>query len=109
MAKSNKKCYRPLGCVGQIIGLPLSFLSGLIWGLAAPVAAVAGIVLGVRLLTGKMPLPAPTGGEGAERQLSLRLVSSEDAKRFLGEQWGKAGDELKPMWDEIQATMKAGR
>ncbi|MBU1746265.1 MAG: hypothetical protein KKA73_01120, partial [Chloroflexi bacterium] len=66
--------------VYNIFAVPYNFLFGFVVGLVAPLAAIAAMVAGVRLLTGRVPFPFLTQkGEEQERYLSLSLVPMEEA------------------------------
>jgi hypothetical protein len=107
------------GGLGDLLGLPYHFAAGYIVGLLAPAAAGAAIVLGVRLLTGKVPFlsqPLPpagtfdtrTGGAG-EQHLSFKLMAPEQAKEGLIREKDRIGGELNKVGAELQALTAEAR
>jgi hypothetical protein len=96
--------------VYNILAVPYNFFIGFVVGVAAPVAAIAAMVLGVRFLTGKMPFLS-LREEEEERRLSLELVSPEVAaelytaeKEKIMDDLGSFRDEMKSMMEEAQAA-----
>jgi hypothetical protein len=98
--------------VYNMLAVPYNFFIGFVVGVAAPVAAIAAMVLGVRFLTGKMPfLSLRQEEEEEERRLSLELVSPEVAgelytaeKEKVLEDLGGFRDEMKSMIEEAKAA-----
>jgi hypothetical protein len=103
-ARSVKK--RPTGfparhLLGGLLSLPASFLAGLVVGLAAPLAALAGIVGGVYLFTNKVPFfrHEPADPEtGARTLLTLQLMSRAEAQAAL-EAWRA---DLEGTWSAVE-------
>lgn len=108
MARSRKDSLPALGLVLWMLAIPSSFFAGLVTGLVAPVAAIAAMVAGVRLFTGKVPLLARSEAkdEDGVRRLTIRLVPSDEAGPLLDEQKQQLGREFGAMKAEIQAIME---
>jgi hypothetical protein len=94
-----------------IVAIPYNFLVGFVVGLAAPVAAIAAMVLGVRFFTGKMPFLRLGGEADEERRLELELVEQEQAhdlfeaeKERILEDLGSFRDEMKALIEQAKAT-----
>ena len=51
----NKNGFPAFSLIFSIFAIPCNFLIGFIVGVGAPAAAIAGIVAGIKLLTGKVP------------------------------------------------------
>lgn len=99
-----------LDAVLAFIAIPGSLLSGFFIGLVAPVAAIAGMVAGIRLATGKVPfLGHIWEGEDGERHLSFKLASPDEAQELYSEHKERFSDELGPMKAEIRAIMEEAR
>jgi hypothetical protein len=99
-----------LGIIYNLFAVPYNFLIGFVVGVVTPVAAVAAMVFGVRLLTGKMPfLSLRTTEEGAERRLSLELVPEEEAAELYAIERDKVMDELGGLRDEMKAMMEEAK
>ena len=77
MDEPERGTFSGFGLVIDILSIPYNLLSGFVVGALVPVAAIAAIVAGIRLLTGKMPYLSPQGGE-EERYLTLTLMPPED-------------------------------
>jgi hypothetical protein len=110
MAKRDKKTFPLLNMIFDIVALPYSLLAGFILGLALPLGAIAAIVGGVRLLTGRVPFPriAPQE-EGGERYVSLGLVAPDQAKDLFEEQKEQIGGDLANLQAEIKAIIEETR
>jgi phage-related minor tail protein len=96
-----------------ILAVPYNFLSGFLLGLLAPVAAIAAIVAGIRLLTGQVPFLSEAARD-SERglgsgQLSLELVSMEQARERFEKHKEQIGGDLGKMRAEIQAIIEEAR
>ncbi|MGD9316470.1 MAG: hypothetical protein PVG56_06530 [Anaerolineae bacterium] len=107
---SNERSFPMFSLVYNILAVPYNFFIGFVVGVAAPVAAIAAMVLGVRFLTGKMPFLS-LREEEEERRLSLELVSPEVAaelytaeKEKIMDDLGSFRDEMKSMMEEAQAA-----
>ena len=101
------------GGLGGLLGLPYYFVAGYVVGLVAPAVAGAAIVLGVRLLTGKVPFlsqplaPAETSDtrtdEAGEQHLSFKLMALEQAREGFVREKDRIGGELNKVGAELQA------
>jgi hypothetical protein len=99
-----------LSIVYTVLAIPYNLLVGFVLGVAAPVAAVAAMVLGVRFLTGKMPfLSLAQVEENEERRLSLHLVPADEASALFAAEKEKVLDELGPFADEMKAVIEASK
>lgn len=107
---SNERSFPMLGIIYNLFAVPYNFLIGFVVGVVTPVAAIAAIVFGVRLLTGKMPfLSMRTDEEGAERRLTLELVSEEEATELYAIEKDKVMDELGGLRDEMKAMIEEAK
>jgi F0F1-type ATP synthase membrane subunit b/b' len=111
MAKKNG-AFPVFGLIYSIVAIPYNFFIGFVVGVAAPVAAIAAMVLGVRFLTGKMPFLKLSDEE--ERRLSLELVEQERAHELLEvekekimSELGGFAEEMKALLEQAKATAKA--
>ena len=111
MARSRKGSLPALGLVLWMLSIPSSFFAGLVTGLVAPLAAIAAMVAGIRLFTGKVPFLARAEGvdEESDRQLTIRLVPTDEAGPLYAEQKEQLGREFGGMRAEIQAVMEEGK
>jgi hypothetical protein len=110
MTKRNEKTVLGLGTFFDIVAIPTNFLSGYITGLVAPIAAIAGMVALIRLLTGKVPyLGHIFEDEQGERHLSFKLVAPEQVKELFEEQKEQYGGEIIKMQSEIRAIIEETR
>jgi hypothetical protein len=105
--------YRPLpvfSILSSIFAIPSNLLAGLVVGLAAPVAAIAAMVLGVRLLTGKVPFLGHTWeDEEGGRHLSFKLVPPEEVRDLFEVQKEEIGGDLSKMKTEIRAIIEEAK
>jgi hypothetical protein len=91
----------------NIFAIPYNFLLGFIVGLAAPVAAIAAMLAGVRFLTGRMPfLSLGPETDADERQLSFELVPAEDARGRFDEEKQRILDDLDGLRKEIKSLVE---
>lgn len=104
----QKKTYSGLNLVIDVLSIPYNLMSGFVVGAMVPVAAIAAMVAGIRLLTGKMPFLSPQEGE-EERYLTLSLVPPEEAQERYAEQKEQIGGELGKLRTEIQAILQEAR
>jgi hypothetical protein len=112
---SDERAFPVFGMVYNIFAIPYNFFIGFIVGLAAPVAAIAAIVFGVRYLTGKMPFLSLRQEDEDERRLSIELVAPEAARelyaaekeKIMGD-LGSLGEEIQSMIDEAKAAAEEG-
>ena len=109
MAQRSESSLPVFSLVCHIVAIPCNFFGGCIVGLAAAVAAMAAVVGGVRLLTGKVPFPSPVGDEQGEKRLSLRLVPPDQVGGLFAEQKQKVGDDLANLRTEIRAIVQETR
>ena len=108
MAKQKQTTVSGLNLVVDILSIPYNLRSGFVVGAMVPVAAIAAIVAGIRLLTGKMPFLSPQEGE-EERYLTLTLVPPEEAQARFAEQREQIGGELAQLRTEIQNMLQQAR
>jgi hypothetical protein len=98
---------RSRSALGPLFAIPCNFASGFLTGLVAPVVAIAAMVLGIRLITGKFPFLGQVGqGEGGERQLALQLVPPDQVKGLWEEHKHTFGDDLEKLRADVQALAK---
>jgi hypothetical protein len=99
-----------MGVVLWVLAIPTSFFAGYVTGLLVPLAAIAAMVAGVRLFTGKVPFltRAEEKDEDGHGQLTIRLVPSDEAGPLFAEQKEQLGREFSGMRAEIQALMEEG-
>jgi hypothetical protein len=96
-----------LGGFFDILAIPLNFASGFVLGLAAPLAAIAAVVAGVRLLTGKVPyLGHVWEDEESGRHLSFKLASPDEVRDLFEVQKEEIGGDILRMQAEIQAIVE---
>jgi hypothetical protein len=110
MAKKNGG-FPVFGLIYSIVAIPYNFFIGFVVGVAAPVAAIAAMVLGVRFLTGKMPFLKLSDDE--DRRLSLELVEQDQAqelfeveKEKVMTELGGFAEEMKALIEEAKATVE---
>jgi hypothetical protein len=107
MTSPESNGFPALGSALEILTLPFSFLAGLTTGILVPVAAVAGMVAAVRWLTGRFPfLTLMQESDGGERNLTLALVSEEQAKELYEQYKEEIGGELQRMQSEIKVIIE---
>jgi hypothetical protein len=95
------------GSVFGWIAVPANLIAGVITGLFVPVAAIAAMIAGVRLFTGKFPFLSHTQqDESGERQLALGLVPPEEVPALWAEHKQTFGEPLQKLGLEIQAMSK---
>ena len=110
MSRGNDASFPVLSAIWDILGTLCNFVSGFVLGLAAPLAAIVAIVAGIRYLTGQVPffgdfLEDPEGG----RQLSLQLMSTDQAKVAFDGHKEQIGGDLARMKEEIQLIIQDAR
>lgn len=93
----------------NVVAIPYLFFIGFVVGIAAPVAAIAGVVAGVRLLTGKVPFLSQSEDVEGERTLNLRLVPPEDVSELFAEQKEKISTDLADFQAEIKSIIEEAR
>lgn len=110
MTKRNDRSIPALSFVFQALAIPGSFFAGFLTGLAAPLAAIAAMVAGVRLLTGKIPfLGHVWEDEDGARRLSFKLVAPEQVRDLFDEQKEQIGGDVAKLRAEIEAIVKESR
>ena len=112
---SDERSFPVFGLVYNVFAIPYNFFIGFIVGVAAPVAAIAAMVFGVRYLTGRMPFLSLRQEDEDERRLSIELVAPEVAgelytaeKDKIMDDLGSLGDEIQSMIDEAKAAAEEG-
>jgi hypothetical protein len=105
----NNDAFPVFSIVYNVLAIPYNFLIGFVVGLAAPVAAIAGIVAGIRLLTGKVPFLSHGQDETGERILTLRLVPAEEAGDLYYAEKDRLTEELGDFQAEIRAIIEEAR
>lgn len=110
MAKKDSS-FPVLDLIVGIVAVPYSFFVGFILGLAAPLAAIAAMVFGVRFLTGKMPFLRLTDEQEPERRLLLELVEQEQVQTLFDAEkqkimsgLGSFPEEMKALFEDTKAT-----
>ncbi len=108
MSKRDQRSGSVLGIFLQLCTLPSSFLAGFIVGLAAPLAAVAGLVGGIRLLTGQVPFLGHIWQDEntGERHLSFKLVAPDQVGELFARHKEQIGGDLRRMQAEIKAIIE---
>ena len=84
--------------VDQLMAVPRSLAFGFLAGLLVPVAALAGIVGGIYLLTRKVPFITEIVERDDQRHLIVKLVEPDEARDLLreGKKAAQAfGDEIR--------------
>ena len=110
MTTRNDVSLPELGARFALFAIPCGLLSGFLVGLLAPIAAIAGMVAGIRLATGKVPfLGHIWESEDGERHLSIKLVSPDEAQELYTEHKERLSDELGPMKAEIRAIIEEAK
>lgn len=109
MPSSDESRMGALGTIADVLAIPYNVMAGLILGFIAPVAAIAAVVAGVRLLTGKMPFLSMQKAPGQDRSLALTLIPPEQVKERFAEQKEEISGELVGMQKEIRAIIEEAR
>lgn len=101
--KKEKMGIRLFLLLGELLSVPVNFFGGLVVGLVAPVAAVAGVVGGVYLFTKKVPFFSQVTADEAtgERSLTLKLMTPAEAQAALK---GRLA-ELKDGWGRVKEDL----
>jgi hypothetical protein len=89
----------------NIVSIPYNLLAGFIVGSVVPVAVVAAIAGGIRLLTGKMPYLNVVDAEG-DRQVALTLMTDDEVSEAFARDKEEIGSEIQRMQAEIQAIIE---
>jgi hypothetical protein len=104
---SDERSFPMFSMLYNMLAVPYNFFIGFVVGVAAPVAAIAAMVFGVRFLTGKMPfLSLRREEEEEERRLSLELVSPEVAEDLYTAEKDKIMDELEAFRVEMKSMIE---
>jgi hypothetical protein len=99
-----------LSVIYNVFAVPFNFFMGFVVGLLAPVAAIAAVVAGVRLLTGKVPFLSLGQGEGEEeRHLALELVDPDRVGDLFAVERKKVEVELGGLQAEIRSIIEESR
>jgi hypothetical protein len=106
---ANRESFPVFSVVYNVLAIPYNFMSGFIVGLAAPIAAIAAMVAGVRLLTGKVPFLGTLEDTEGERRIALTLVPEGEVGPLFEEQKEKIGGDLAKMQAEIKAIIEEAR
>jgi hypothetical protein len=106
---SDERSFPVFSLVYNVLAVPYNFFIGFVVGVAAPVAAIAAMVLGVRFLTGKMPFLSLGEEEEEERRLSLELVAPEAAAELYTAEKEKIMEDLESFRDEMKSMMEAAQ
>jgi hypothetical protein len=110
MTERSTKSLSVWGAILQIAAIPCNFLSGFVTGLAAPLAAIAAMVAGIRLLTGKVPfLGHVWENEAGERHLSFKLVTPDQVGDLFAEHKEQMGSDIAKIQTEIKAIIEEAR
>jgi uncharacterized membrane protein len=110
MTDQKEAGFPVLKLVLEILSIPYNLLAGFVVGAMVPVAAIAAIVAGVRLITGKMPfLNLVDDEEEGERHLAMALLPPERAEELFAEQRKQIGDEISRLKTEIQSIVQEAR
>ena len=97
------------GLVYGIVAIPYNFFLGFVLGVAAPVAAIAAMVLGVRFLTGKLGFLKLSGEEDEQRRLLLELVEEDQAQDLFEVEKEKVMSDLGSFRDEMKALIEEAK
>ncbi len=108
--RSNDREFPVFSLLYNIVAIPYNFFIGFVVGLAAPVAAIAAMVAGVRFLTGRMPfLRLSEDPEADERRLSLELVPADEVEALFAVEKEKVLDDLGGLRDQIKTMIEEAR
>lgn len=108
MADPRDQVSDVLSAVGNIVAIPYNAIAGFVVGSIVPVAAIAAIVGGIRLLTGKMPYLSAADVEG-ERKVCINLMSPEGARDAFARDKAEIGGQFEHMRSEIQSIIEQAR
>jgi hypothetical protein len=108
MAKKDG-AFPVFGLIYSIVAIPYNFFIGFVVGVAAPVAVIAAMVLGVRFLTGKMPFLKLSDEEDDERRLLLELVEQDEAQALFDVEKEKVMSDLGTFRDEMKALIEESK
>jgi hypothetical protein len=102
-SKKHEADFSLLSLLGELLSVPVNFFGGLVVGLVAPVAAVAGIVGGIYLFTKKVPFfsQVTTDKDTGERSLTLKLMTASEAQAALKTRQA----ELQDAWARVKKEL----
>ena len=107
---SDDKSLSVLRNLYDILAIPYNVVAGFVVGVAAPIAAIVAMVLGVRFLTGKMPLLSLGREERqGERRLAVELVAADQAADRFAAEKQKVLDDLGSLRDELKVLMEEAK
>jgi hypothetical protein len=110
MEKRKTKTAPVVGVLADILAIPGNLFSGFVTGVVAPIAAIAGMVALMRLLTGKVPyLGHIYEEEEGDRHLSFKLVAPEQVKDLFQEQKEQYGGDIVKLQAEIKSIIEETR
>jgi hypothetical protein len=109
VAKPKESQFPAASIVYNIFAVPCNFLLGFVVGVGAPVAAVAAMVAGVRLVTGKVPFLGHTYEDEGGRHLSFKLVAPEQVQELFTEHKQRIDEDLSSMQAQIKAILEEAR
>ena len=108
--RSNDRAFPVFSLLYNVLAIPGNFFIGFVVGLAAPVAAIAAMVAGVRFLTGRVPFPRLSEDpEADERRLSLELVPADEVEELFAVEKEKVMDDLGGLRDQIKTMIEESR
>ena len=108
MAK-NDDSLPALGFISGIVAIPYNFFIGFVMGLAAPLAAIAAMVFGIRLVTGKLPFLKLSEEADTERRLLLELVEQDQVQALFAAEKEKVMGELSSFQEEMKALLEEAK
>jgi hypothetical protein len=107
MAGNSEKSLSMFGVFWNMLAIPCNWVMGFIVGLVAPVAAIAAMIAGIRLFTGKVPfLGQVWDTEEGGRQLAFKLVPPEQVGEMFAQQKDEIGGDIAKMQAEIKAIIE---
>lgn len=109
MSSQDERGMGALGAIAGILAIPYNLIAGLLLGFVAPIAVIAAMVAGVRLLTGKMPFLSMQKVPDQDRSLALSLIPPEQVKERFEEQKEEISQELAGMQQEIRAIIEEAK
>jgi hypothetical protein len=109
MSKRDES-FAAFSLVYNIFAIPYLFVVGFVVGVIAPLAAIGGMVAGVRFLTGRFPFFSLVAGEEVdERVVTLSLVPPEEIEDRFAEERAKIEGDLGPMQAEIRSIIEQAK
>jgi hypothetical protein len=89
--------------VDELLAVPRSFAFGWFAGLLGPIAAMAGVVLGIYLFTKKVPFITEIAEEDGRRRLTIELVEPYEARSLIQ----RGTEAAQSFGDEIRSELEA--